>query len=321
MHLLQGRTRGSKSRSPPPAQWTRASILQTGRAYPSVHAPESNPAELVETIKDQKGQRFVRALSEGTRAMLRAMTEAGLPPPEYTVADAETIVTLRIDTSKHERPTERASEFANLYPLLVTGHLPADARRAVLNTLRDRLEAEGWFIDRFAHGRINAHVAGNDFPLPEAVRRVVRIFPGSVFALREFHGRSYLVVDYTVEVKSVLTFADLQRRGHELGRFVGRWATAKTREGWSDALIEAVGSAEARVSPRDQGRVEHVAFHGVIPNLNLTEIRRELGRRLTCQPRLSGAALLPLRALRESDRRRRRRQSVRSPKESSRSVS
>jgi len=261
-------------------------LQRNGRVPPSFRLDERtlqsmprNPTLLnwLKQSKDQKGQRFVRALSEGTRAMLRAMTEAGLPPPEYTVAEAETVVTLRIDTSKHERPTERVPEFANLYPLVTGGHLPADGRRAALNTLRDRLEAEGWFIDRFAHGRISAHVAGNEFPLPEAVRRVVRIFPGSVFALREFHGRPYLVVDYAVEVKSVLTLAELQRRGHEPHGFVGRWATAKTREGWCDARIDAVGSAEARVSPRDQRRSEHVPFQSVIPNLNLIEIRRELG--------------------------------------------
>lgn len=226
--------------------------------------------------KDQKGQSFVRALSEGTRAMLRAMTEANLPPPEYTVTDAETAVTLRIDTSQHERPSERPSEFANLYPISASGALPNDWRRAVLTTLRDRLQAEGWFVDRFAHGRISAHPRGREFPLPDDVRSIVRLFPAYVLALREFHRRAYLVIDYTVEVKSVLTLAELERRGRQPQSFVGRWATARTRDGWREARIEAVAAESARLLLRDLERTETVGFDSIIPNLALHDIRREL---------------------------------------------
>ena len=226
--------------------------------------------------KDQKGQAFVRALSEGTRAMLRAMTEANLPPPEYTVTEGETVVTLRINTSQHERPAERASEFTNLYSLDSAGALPNDWRRAVLGTLRDRLHAEGWFIDRFTHGRLNAHPRGREFPLPDAVRSIVRLFPAYIFALRDFHRRPYLVIDYTIEVKSVLTLAQLERRGHHPEAFVGRWAIARTREGWRDARIEAIGAGNARVLLQDPDRGETVPFDAVIPNLGLHQIRREL---------------------------------------------
>lgn len=226
--------------------------------------------------KDQKGQSFVRALSEGTRAMLHAMTEANLPPPEYTVTDSETVVTLRIDTSRHERSTERASEFANLYAISAESALPNDWRRAALSTLRDRLQAEGWFIDHFAHGRINAHQRGKEFPVPDGVRSIVRLFPAYVLALRDFQRRPYLVIDYKIEVKSVLTLADLDRRNHQPESFIGRWATARTRDGWRDARIEAIGSGNARIVLRDLDRSETVTFDAIIPNLRLHEVRREL---------------------------------------------
>lgn len=226
--------------------------------------------------KDQKGQLFVRQLSEGTRAMLRAMTDAGLPPPEFTVTDAETTLTLRIDTSRHVRPTERSSEFANVYPLEVDGPLPEDWRHAVIGTLRDRLDAEGWFIDRFAHGRISAHSKGQDVGLPTAVRKVVRLFPAYHFALRDFHGRPYLVIDYAVEVKSVLSLADLQRRGREVSGYANRWAVARTRVGWEEVKILRANEAGAEVIVRDYSRTEHVGLAAIIPNIGLADIRREL---------------------------------------------
>src|SRR5207247_4417695 len=50
----------------------------------------------------------------------------------------------------------------------------------------------------------------------------------------------------------------------------------RTRDGGGEARVEAVGAAEARVSQRDQGQPEHVAFNAIIPHLNVAEIRREL---------------------------------------------
>jgi len=237
-----------------------------------------NPALLnwLKQSKDQKGQTFVRALSEGTRIMLREMTDANLPPPEYTVREAETVVTLRIDTSRQLRPVERASEFANLYLVGTTGALPNDWRRAVLSTLRDRLQSEGWFIDRFAHGRIIAHQRGTDFPLPREVRGVVRLYPGYVLGVRSIQGRIYLALDYTVEVKSILNLAELERRQHELGRFVGRWAIARTRNGWQEARIDALGAGTAELHLHELDRSETVKFDAIIPNRPLHEIRREL---------------------------------------------
>lgn len=261
-------------------------ILQRNGSVPSSfrldeRALESMPRNpiLLNWLKqstDQKGQRFVRALSEGTRTMLRAMTEAGLPPPEYLLKDAETVVVLRIDTSRRERVTGHASEFANLYLISASGALPNDWRRAVLATIRDRLEVLDWFIDRIAHGRLTAHRRSVEIPLPPEVRRVVRLYPAYEFSLREFHGRQYLALDYTVEVKSVLTLAELIGSGRDPARFVGRRATAKTRDVWREALIEVVGTDSAKVRPRDLERTETVSLNWIIPNLGLHEIRQEL---------------------------------------------
>lgn len=227
--------------------------------------------------KDQKGQHFVRMLSEGTRAMLRAMTDAKLPAPEFRTSDTLTSMTLRIDVSRYTRPIERASEFSNLYPVLATGGFSADWRRAALNTLRDRLRAEGWFIDRFTHGRIKAHRIDSAYPAPSDVRKIVRLFPAFEFAFREFQGRSYLVIDFFVEVKSVLSLRELEQRGWTITTLKNRWATARSTDGWQEGRIESFGEGAARLILPELSRSETIGYARVIPHLSTAEISRELG--------------------------------------------
>jgi predicted HTH transcriptional regulator len=226
--------------------------------------------------KDQKGQQFVRMLSEGTRAMLRAMTEAKLPAPEFAVSDAGTTLTLRIDVNRYVRSNERASEFANLFPVTAAGPLPEDWRRAALGTLRDRLRAEGWFIDRFAHGRLQAHGVDNAYPAPPDVHRVVRLYPGFEFTFRDFQNRPYLVIDFVVEVRSVLSIRELQKRGRDATVFARRWVTARTADGWREGKIDSIESGNARVVFPELARSEIVDFSAIIPNLSIREILREL---------------------------------------------
>jgi predicted HTH transcriptional regulator len=226
--------------------------------------------------RDQKGQQFVRALSEGTRAMLRAMTELNLPPPEYNVTDSETVVRLRIDTSSRESPSDRTSEFANLYSLSSSGALPNDWKKSALVVFRDRLQASGWFVDHVSHGRLYAHQRGSEFPTSSAVRAIVRLYPAYVFSFRSIQGRPYLVIDYAVEVKSVLTLAQLGRRGHDHAEYVGRGVTARMQDGWRDAYMEAVGAGNARLSIRNPDRTETVALDAIIPHLRPKEIRAEV---------------------------------------------
>ena len=244
----------------------------------SLQSTPRNPTLLnwLKQSKDQRGQRFVRALSEGTRAMLKAMTDAELQPPEYRVSDTETIVTLRIDTERFTETEGVPTEFSNLYEIRSTGSLPKDWRSLALTTLKDRLRAKGWFIDRMSHGRLRAHVRGNSYPLPKNIQNTLRLYPAYILAFREFRDRKYLVIDYTVEVKSLLTLSRLQQSGREADEFVGRWAVANTSDGWRDARIEAVGGGSAKVSIRDLERTETLDLKTIIPNLGIREIAAEI---------------------------------------------
>lgn len=226
--------------------------------------------------KDQKGQHFVRMLSEGTRAMLRAMTDARLPAPEYRTTDMETAVTLRIDVERYTQASGRSSEFSNLYPIIAKGPLPTDWRRAALGTLRDSLRAKGWFIDRFAHGRIKAHRVNTPYPMPADVRNVVRLFPAFEFTFREFHERPYLVIDFFVEVKNVLKLQDLVQRGRGARSFENRWATVRSRDGWREGKIDSCGEGVAHVILPELNRSEVIGFDEIIPQLSMSELVQEL---------------------------------------------
>ena len=236
------------------------------------HMPR-NPKllEWLKQARDQKGQRFVRALSEGTRTMLREMESAKLPAPVYDASPTETIVTLLSDPTRYIRKLEKSTEFTNLYRLHAEGKLPDDWKHAVISTLADRLSAAGWFIDRVVKGRLIAHERGADFAVPQGVRDVVRLFPAFSFTVRHARGRHYLVIDYTVEVKNVLTASQLAARNYTRA-LSGRWAVAKGASGWAEVRIETVGHASVEVRSPVTGAVEHVAPSAVIPNLTTSEI-------------------------------------------------
>ena len=188
--------------------------------------------EWLRRLTDPHGNPFVLALEEGTRRMRDEMAQLGLRAPEYDISGANTVVVLRSDAPRREAEAQASveaetGEFANLYPLSGFGPVNGNgaARRLdFLAALKERLDADGWFIDRFSHGTLIAHRRGVAHPAPEAVARVVRIYPAIVFQLREHFGFRYLLVDPTVSVRSVLTAAALRELGHsgESGGFGGR---------------------------------------------------------------------------------------------------
>ena len=256
--------------------------------------------EWLRRLTDPHGSPFVLALEEGTRKMRDEMAQLGLPAPEYDVSGTNTVVTLRSDAPRREAEAQASveaetGEFANLYP--ISGLGPAngsDAARRLdfLVALKERLEANGWFIDRLRHGVLVAHRRGIVHPAPEAVARIVRIYPAVVFQFREHFGFRYLLVDMTVTVRSVLNAASLQAVV-DTGELVGLWGVARW-QGWERARLMSFEGGRCRVFLPDYGQEELIPADRVIPQLpreTIDRLLRERGIRYDLSGEIARAAM------------------------------
>jgi predicted HTH transcriptional regulator len=236
------------------------------------HLPR-NPVlhEWLKSIRDAKGERYVRALQEGTRRMRDEMLALGLPAPEYDTSPLFTEVILRNDAARREvatgAPEAECTEFANFYPIvsgLSTGARD-ERRRALLSSLVDRLRAAGWFVDSFRFGTVTAHRRGAARAAPAAVASVVRIYPAYTFQVREYSERPYLVVDAAVVVQSVLNAAEaIYQFGRD--RILGLYGIAKWR-GWQRVRIVAADEEFCRVQLLEYNAEETIASIKIIPRL------------------------------------------------------
>ena len=236
-------------------------------------------------LTDPHGNPFVLALEEGTRRMRDEMAKLGLPAPDYDISGTSTIVTLRSDAPRREAEAQASveaetGEFANLYPL--SGFGPANGNGAArrldfLAALKERVGADGWFIDRLGHGTLIAHRRGVAHPAPEAVAQVVRIYPAVVFQLREHFGFRYLLVDTTISVRSVLTAAALHELGHS-GDLAGLAGVARWQR-WERARLVSFERDRCRVFLPEYEREELIPADRVIPQLPIRMIDHLLRER------------------------------------------
>ena len=228
-------------------------------------------------MRDARGAAYVRALQEGTRQMRDQMANLGLPAPAYVLGEAYTEVVLRNDADRREAPAAGAApplttnEFTNLY--LLRG--PFDGlprpdfdqmRRAFVDAFATKLRGAGWFIDRMQFGGITAHRQGIPVRAPEAVGRIVRIYPAFTFQARRYGARTYLVVDYTAQLQTVLTAAKVATR-FGADKLVGLWSYARWRGGWERAQILAVEGGYYRINVPDYDEEDTVALDAVLPRL------------------------------------------------------
>jgi predicted HTH transcriptional regulator len=242
------------------------------------HLPRN--AKLIDWLKeirDPRGAVYVRALREGTRQMRDQMSRLSLPSPEYRIGEAHTEVILRNEVARREAPATGAAtvltttEFSNLYPLQgpLGGLTRAEfdqKRRALVDAFATKLRAAGWFIDRLQFGGLTAHRQGMPIHGPDAVARIVRIYPAFTFQVRQYFDRAYLVVDYTAQTQTVLTAAKAAVRfGRE--RLIGLWGYARWRGGWERVQVLSIDDAFCRVSLPDYDQEDMVPVDTVLPRL------------------------------------------------------
>lgn len=235
--------------------------------------------EWLKLMKNPEGVAYVQAISEGTKQMLREMTALQLPAPWYHLGENETLLKLESNAEAREAALlaatqVKSTEFANLYHLRIRqGDKPAAGDtfdrhyREFVKTFRDVLSAKGWYIDRFAFGRIVAHRRGIDLNIPAEVKKVLRFYPAYEFQIRRHFDAFYLCIDFKCQVLNV-------RRLNELAPHLSTDELIDRRcvvykEEWRDGKITSFDDEFARVHFFDTEAEEQVTTNSVIPSCSL----------------------------------------------------
>lgn len=242
--------------------------------------------EWLKLMRDHEGRAFVQAVSEGTKRMNAEMLALKLPAPRFRLLENESVLILQSDAPQREAAilaasTATTTETANFFPLAArqeTGPArAADLRtrhRELLTSLKDALEAGGWYIDRQSFSRLTVHRRGNDIPVPEAVRPYLRLFPAYTLQLQECFGHLYLCIDYTCEVLNVRRL-NLVLGQLPAAQLLDKQCTAQ-RDRWRRGRITQLNGDWATVHFFDTEREESVPSSEVIPNLPLRAIEYHL---------------------------------------------
>jgi predicted HTH transcriptional regulator len=233
------------------------------------------------TMKDESGQRFVKALSEGSRTMRDSMKQLGLPAPVYNT-NGFTNVILYNNYREREARIKRmqqplSQEFTNLFPLDVEYRSEDDefsdnksVNRNVLNLIKDKLQNLGWFIDRDKASRITAHIRGHHISLDAKVNQWIRIFPAFTFQIYSFGNQSYLSIDFDIQLKNFATLDQLYTKGISDLRY--RSAQVKFGGSWTHGIIQDCTAHYARVVLPEYDRTEELLTTNVIPSLSKKEL-------------------------------------------------
>jgi hypothetical protein len=234
-------------------------------------------------MRDQKGATFVKALSEGTRRMRDEMKAAHLPAPRYEVNHTSTRLTLFNNAIEREKQLyqsgESATEYINLFSLLLPSktdktyltQLLREKRQEFRAFLRDSLIAKGWYIDEEYGGRITTHQKGAYLPLPIELKHIVRFYPAYTIHLREYFETFYLCIDYTLQVKNILSLRALCQR-KEPALFWGKTAVART-EDWRRGKIIRGNVEFTTIYFFDTQTEIEVSSDKVIPQLSIDLIK------------------------------------------------
>jgi predicted HTH transcriptional regulator len=238
--------------------------------------------EWLRWMRDPNGKAFLQAISEGTKRMTREMVALDLPAPSFKLSQNETI--LLLENNSEERKTAfldsirvPKTAFINLYPLVITkrgGKATSDEihlrLKEISKAMCDSLSAHGWFIDRFSFSRIVAHRMGVEYSSTPAVHRIVRFYPAYCMQIHELFGRTYISIDYTCQILSVLKANEaLQYLSTE--DLIGRRCVAQL-ESWQKGRIASIDSEWIKVHFFDTEEERQVQVNQVIPNLSLAQI-------------------------------------------------
>lgn len=249
--------------------------------YELRHTPR-NPKliEWLKSIRNEDGSAFVKALSEGTQQMRVSMAGLNLPPPQYETTPRYTS-TLLYNNAKDREARFRASniasdvtEFINLFEVVIidpTGNKQSsdvivEQRREILGRLSNALESNNWYVDRMKFGALTAHKKGRPLKVDSQTDSAVSFFQAYRIQFREHWGQLFLSIDYRLEVKNILSVADLIRNDVSPIDIVGKRAVARVPQ-WHTCRILEVAENTVQVQVYDLEETTWVNADLVIPEL------------------------------------------------------
>ena len=166
---------------------------------------------------------FVQMAEEGIRKMREAMSEAGLPSPDFSPPDVDRVTcTLYNNIDKRTQARTDLSTLAeitptnvtpNIYPLRTRSPIDIDPDapfadeagrptfKEVRSALHDALKAAGFRIDSFS-GVTAVDFTDEYIVTPLKKSKIASIYPGISFRLIELKRSFYLVLDHIVEVRN-----------------------------------------------------------------------------------------------------------------------
>lgn len=141
-------------------------------------------SKLVEWFKvmpDEDGKPFVLRRSEGTRRIQQEIEHLNLPNPVYQT-NGETTLTFWNNVAErskyffaHNTSTHSTSEYLNLFEIQISGNTANYEKnilqKELLNVLKDNLQVNNWYVDRFNKSRLTLHQRGDTYPLNKPRRR------------------------------------------------------------------------------------------------------------------------------------------------------
>ena len=242
--------------------------------------------EWLKLMRDPGGVAYVQAISEGTKQMVTAMEDLGLPAPSYRLALNETLI--KIESRAEEREAallaaneDEATEFGNLFLLRLrrqdnpVGYEVFGSRYGeIVKTLRDALKGNGWHIDRDGFSRILAHRRGIELNTPVEVRTILRFYPAYELQIRQYHRYYYLCVDYRCLALNVRKLAVVKQ--HFARRDLEGHRCIADKGGWREGRLSEFGDEFAKVQFFDTDTEESVSVGDVIPVCSMTMLESML---------------------------------------------
>lgn len=242
--------------------------------------------EWLKSVRDDRGQEFVRALSEGTKKMQDEMVGIGLPSPEYVNEPSHTTVMLYSNAENREAKLRgelhvETQDYINLYELKISNLDGSkvdynEITRQFSNALANKLESMNWHIDKLHFKRLTAHIKRNSINTNSIVSGILRFYPAYNFQLRNHWNKYYLCVDYTLEVKSICSLSTL-RGCLEYSDLHKIRVLARDRDGWGieGRLVGQQGDT-ANIAINNTDEYKQVLCANVIPLLPVVLIKKYL---------------------------------------------